>query len=513
MSYRRTLSPETAAAKTGFSTASAYRIEADPRLPWAKTEPRGRRRPDPLEPYWDAEVVPILKAAPGMRVIGVLEELRRRHPDLHPNIRRTLERRILAWRALHGPEQDVIFRQEHEPGRLGLSDFTDTGCLGVSIAGEALGHRLYHFRLVFSGFEHAHVVLGGESFAALAEGLQNALWALGGAPKEHRSDSLSAAFRNLAADAREDITERYAALMGHYGMTATRNNTGVAHENGSIESAHGHLKQALEDALLLRGSRDFPDLDAYRAFVDAIVGRRNANLAKPIALEKATLAPLPRGRTTDFEEKVIPVTSSGGFILRRVFYTVPSRLIGHRLRVRIFDDRLECFLGMTPVATLRRGRPVSASQGGHRASEGRPSYTTGYVVDYRHVIRSLRRKPMALANLVYRDQLFPRPAYKRAFEALQERGDIRSACKVTVELLALAHERACEAELAEAISADLDAGRLPDLAALRARFRPAETAIPNVAIELAPLRVYDELAEVDAKINTTSANDNAGAAA
>jgi hypothetical protein len=153
MSYRRTLSPESAAAKTGFSTASAYRIEADPRLPWAKTEPRGRRRPDPLEPYWDAEVVPILKAAPGMRVIGVLEELRRRHPDLHPNIRRTLERRILAWRAFHGPEQDVIFRQEHEPGRLGLSDFTDTGCLGVSIAGEALDHRLYHFRLVFSGFE------------------------------------------------------------------------------------------------------------------------------------------------------------------------------------------------------------------------------------------------------------------------------------------------------------------------------------------------------------------------
>ena len=494
MRYRKTLSVEAAAARAGFSTASGYRTEADPRLPSAKTEPRGRRRPDPLEPYWHAEVAPILKAAPGIRVIGVFQELRRRHPDLNPNIRRTLERRILAWRALHGPEQDVIFRQTHEPGRLGLSDFTDASRLAISIAGEPLDHRLYHFRLVFSGFEHAHVVLGGESFAALAEGLQNALWALGGAPKEHRSDSLSAAFRNLAADAREDITERYAALMGHYGMTATRNNT------GSIESAHGHLKQTLEDALLLRGSRDFPDLDAYRAFVDAIVGRRNANLAKPIALEKAALVPLPRARTTDFEEKVIPVTSSGGFILRRVFYTVPARLIGHRLRVRIFDDRLECFLGMTPVASLRRGRPVSDNKGGH-------------VVDYRHVIRSLQRKPMALANLVYRDQLFPRAAYRRVFDALQGRGDVRTACKVTVELLALAHERACEAELAEAIAADLDAGRLPDLAVLRARFRPAETAIPNVAVELAPLRVYDELVAVAASINTTSANANEGAAA
>ena len=345
MSYRRTLSPETAAAKTGFSTASAYRIEADPRLPWAKTEPRGRRRPDPLELYWDAEVVPILKAAPGMRVIGVLEELRRRHPDLHPNIRRTLERRILAWPALHGPEQDVIFRQEHEPGRLGLSDFTDTGCLGVSIAGEALGHRLYHFRLVFSGFEHAHVVLGGESFAALAEGLQNALWALGGAPKDHRSDNLSAAFRNLAADAREDITERYAALMGHYGMTATRNNTGVAHENGSIESAHGHLKQALEDALLLRGSRDFPDLDAYRAFVARrlpamLVARLCASLSgfsgRPAALRTVIASRGRRGR----------VMSSPG-------PSHPAETDDPSLALDLPLDRIEPYTSVMPVQFVR----------------------------------------------------------------------------------------------------------------------------------------------------------------
>ena len=499
MDYRRTLSPEAAAAKVGFSTASAYRIEADPRPPTQKKEPRGRRRPDPLALYWEAEIVPILKAASGIRVIGVLQELRRRHPDLGSNIRRTLERRIQAWRSLHGPEQDVIFRQEHEPGRLGLSDFTDANGLGVTIANEPFDHRLYHFRLAFSGFEHAHVVLGGESFTALAEGLQNALWALGGAPKEHRSDSLSAAFHNLAADARDDVTQRYAALMGHYGMTATRNNRGVAHENGSIESAHGHLKRALEDALLLRGSREFADLDAYRAFVDAIVGRRNANLAKRIALEKEALEPLPKGRTTDFEEKVIPVTSSGGFILRRVFYTVPSRLIGHRLRVRIFDDRLECLLGATRVVTLRRGRPASDTRGGH-------------VVDYQHVIHALRRKPMALANLVYRDQLFPRAPYRRVFEALQESGDLRGACKVAVELLALAHERACEAELAEAIAAELDAKRLPDLAALRRRFRPETATIPNVAVKLAPLGSYDELVQVGDK-TANSIDADVGAAA
>jgi len=250
MSYRKSNGTDVAAAKAGFSPATGFRINGDPRLPSQKHKPRSRRRPDPLAEVWEAEILPVLKAAPGIRAIAVLEEIRRRHPEISPGVRRTLERRMRAWRALAGPEQDVIFRQEHEPGRLGLSDFTETNGLGITIRGIALDHRLYHFRLAFSGFEHAHVVLGGESFVALAEGLQNALWALGGVPHEHRSDSLSAAFCNLDRDARDDLRQRYQGLMRHYGMTPTRNNRGVAHENGSIESAHGHLKRALEDALL-----------------------------------------------------------------------------------------------------------------------------------------------------------------------------------------------------------------------------------------------------------------------
>ena len=206
MQFRKTDPAAIAAAKAGFSPATAYRLEKNPRLPSQKKAPRGRRRPDPLENIWESEVVPMLKAAPSSRPIGVFEELRRRHLDMSPGLRRTLERRIRAWRAVHGPEQEVIFRQEHPPGRMGLSDFSDMRDLGVSIAREPLDFRLYHFRLPFSGFESAHVVLGGESFVALAEGLQNALWTLGGAPRQHRSDSLSAAFRNLDDDAQEDLT-------------------------------------------------------------------------------------------------------------------------------------------------------------------------------------------------------------------------------------------------------------------------------------------------------------------
>ncbi len=484
MKLRITHSAPIAAAKAGFSPASAYRCDADPRRPSQKAAARTRRRPDPLAGIWDEEVVAMLKAAPGLRAVGVFEEICRRHPELAPGVRRTLERRVRCWRAVHGPEQDVIFRQTQLPGRLGLSDFTAMADLGVLVAGMALDHRLYHFRLAFSGWEHAHVVLGGESFVALAEGLQNALWALGGAPAEHRSDSLSAAFRNLEPDAAVDATRRYDELCAHYAMTPTRNNAGIAHENGAIESPHGHLKAAIEDALQLRGVRDFDDLPAYRRFLDELVGRRNARRRKPLELERALLRPLPARRSDDWEDVLVSVTSASGFTLRKVFYSVPSRLIGHRLRVHLFDDRLDCFLGSSFLMSLRRGRAPSGS-GRH-----------AHVVDYRHVIHALKRKPGALLNLVYRDQLFPRQAYARLFDALLAREGDRRACKFMVEVLALAHERACEAELAEIIATALEAGDLPELAALRQRFVPT-AGFPAVTVTLGALSAYDELATVD----------------
>ena len=480
MKLKQTIAVPIAAARAGFSTASAYRINEDPRLPSQRKRPRERRRPDPLADIFDSEIVPLLEAAPGLRAVALFEEIRRRHPDLDPGIRRTLERRIRSWRAIHGPDQEVIFRQLHEPGRMGLSDFTDMGDLAVTVARVPLDHRLYHFRLVWSGFEHAHVILGGESYVALAEGLQNALWAVGGAPIEHRSDSLSAAFHNLDADARADLTLRYDALCEHYGMAPTRNNRGVAHENGSIESSHGHLKAAVLDALLLRGSRDFDDLAAYRLFVDEIVSRKNRRNGARIDTERATLQPLPSARTSDYEEVIVTVTSTSGFTLRKVFYTVPSRLIGHRLRVRLYDDRLDLFIGGTRLMTLPRGRSINHA-------------THAHVVDYRHVIHSLRQKPMALLKLVYRDQLFPREAYRLTFDRLIDALPERAACRQMVELLSLAHERGCEAELAAMLAECLAANRLPDLAALRLRFAPDPAALPEVVVELTPLSDYDAL--------------------
>ena len=180
--------------------------------------------------------------------------------------------------------------------------------------------------------------------------------------------ALSAAFRNLKRDAREDLTRRYEGLLADYGMEGSRNNRGRAHENGSVEGAHGHLKRAIGDALLLRGSRDFETLDAYRAFVAQVASRRNARSRARIDAERAVLGPLPKRRTDGFEETLVRVTSTGGFSLRRVFYTVPSRLVGHRLRVRLYDDRLVLYAGTEELMTLPRGhagpgRPAGAGGG------------------------------------------------------------------------------------------------------------------------------------------------------
>jgi hypothetical protein len=485
MKHRAHHTQAVAAAKAGFSERTARRLEAEPEARIRrKAEPRPwRTRVDPLADIWASDIGPMLEAAPSLRPVTILNELARRYPERDwPSHRRTLERQIRTWKAQHGPDQEVVFRQEHPPGRMGLSDFTDARGLAVTIAGQPLDHRLYHFAMAFSGWEHAEVVLGGESFVALAGGLQAALWELGGVPELHRSDSLSAAFRNLEPEAASDVTDRYEALCRDYGMAPTRNNRGVAHENGSIESRHGHLKDRLDQALLLRGSRDFADLDAYRRFVAEVVAQANASRRDLLALEQPHLRPLPAARTPAYEETTVRVTSSSGFVLRRVFYTVPSRLMHHRLRVRIHDDRLECFLGGTHVLTLARGRPPVPGRNVH-----------GYVVNYRHIIHSLRRKPQALLNLVYRDQLFPRAAYRRTWEALTAALDPRLACRTMVGLLALAHEAGCEADLAADLDRTLDAGELPDLPALQDRFAPAVAEMPTVTVALPAAADYNTL--------------------
>ena len=273
---------------------------------------------------------------------------------------------------------------------------------------------------------------------------------------------------------------RYTALLEHYGLAGTRNNRGVSHENGSVESSHRYLKEAIEQALLLRGHRDFDDRVAYEGFVREVVMRRNRRNAAAFRVERGQLQDLPVRRTTEFAEEQAMVTRSGTFTVRAVLYSAPSRLIGHLLKVRLYADRLDCYVSGAPVLTLPRGARAANS-------------TRGRQLDYRHFIDSLKRKPQAFKGLVYRDDLFPREAYRRTWEQLELKLTTRQACQAIVALLEMAAHDGVEAVLAQRLDALLAAGVLPDVKRLREEFMPHEAAVPVVTVVMPPASRYDAL--------------------
>ena len=479
MNHRKKKSQELAAAKAGISARSARRIDKAVVLPSQTPRRYWRSRADPFVDVWDTEIVPLLKSAPKLMAVTLLRKLQNDHPGRFADgMLRTLQRHIRQWRAMEGPPKEVFFPQVYAPGHRGLSDFTSVGELLITIAGVAFVHILYHFVLAFSRWEHAEVVEGGESFEALSKGLQNALWQAGGAPQEHRSDSLSAAFKNLTEE--HDFTVRYTSLLDHYGMAATRNNRGLGHENGSVESSHRFLKEALEQALLLRGHRDFDDRAAYENFVREVVMRRNRRNAAAFRIERAQLQDLPIRRTTDFIEEEARVTRCGTFTVRAILYSAPSRLIGHTLKVRLYSDRLDCYLSGTLVLTLARGMRS-------------PINGRGRVIDYRHFIEELKRKPQAFKGLVFRDALFPRDAYRRTWEHLDSKLTRRQACQTIVALLDMAAHDGVEAVLAQRLEVLLAVGQLPDVKRLRDELTPRKTAVPMITVEIPPASRYDAL--------------------
>jgi transposase InsO family protein len=478
---RGSLTQESAAARMGISVSSARRIERRSELPSQRGARQWRTRTDPLAEVWDDEVVPLLQGAPGLMAVTVLEELQRRHPgQFAHSVIRTLQRRVRAWRAQHGAEREIYFAQEHPPGRLALSDFTLADELGVHIAGTPFAHRLYQFSFAHSGWRHACVVRGGESFQALSSGLQEALWMAGGVPEEHRTDSLSAAFNNLGEH--QELTRRYDQLCQHYGMRASRNNPGQSHENGAIESRQGSLKRALDQALLLRGSREFADLACYEQFLAETLRRLNTRCTRAWELERVRLAALPARRTVDFEEIDARVSKFGTFSAKSALYSVPSRLAGHRLKVRLYSAHLEAWLG--GVKVFECDRLYGNTRDRH------PSR-----IDWRHMLPSLKRKPGAFARWVLRDAMFPRSEYARTWLHLRDRLDERSACRLMIDLLDLADQANVVAELAVVLAELLDQGTVPDIEVLRTRFAPRAPQMPSVHVVLPPVRVYDELLE------------------
>lgn len=465
-----------AAAKANLSERTGRRIDKGEITFNRKKDRHWRTRHDPLEKLWVSTVRPMLEANPELTPITLHEYLCDNYtPPYNSNYLRTLQRRIKQWRLKHGVEQEVMFRQEKIPGDMGISDFTQLNDAQITIRQEPLDHRYYHYRLVFSGWAFVKIILGGESFAALSAGLQDALWRCGGVPAQHRTDSLSAAYNNHSDEMQ--FTAQYEALSKHYGFKPTRNNPGVSHENGAIESPHGHLKKRIRQALLLRGSNDFESLDAYQSFVDGIVTRMNRQCKTRFEEDMKSLKTLPKHRTHDYSEVSVTVTSSSTITVKRVLYTVPSRLIGSHLRVHLYDDKLELYAGHEKVAELPR------------------IYVKGVLrnrqVDYRHVIHSLAKKPQAFRSSQLRDDLLPNADYQGIWQYVDRHLESKKACKYIVSLLHLAASENCEAALGRYVCQGIAKNELPSLDNCREHFAHSPDHYPLTQAKQHCLHDYD----------------------
>lgn len=470
------ISQETAAAKAGISVRSGRRIENASTTPRPKNERAWRTREDPLEAVWETELVPLLRAEPDLTGTTLLEYLEEHYPTHYDQrLLRTLQRRVKQWKALHGPDKPVIFRQQAEAGRQGFSDFTHPDST-ITIAGKSFKHLLYQFRLAFSGWRSVTVVQGGESYAALSTGLQRALQQAGGCPIEHRTDSLSAARNN-----RQNLwTDAYADLCGHYNMTPTRNNLGESHENGIIECANGSLKRRLSQQLKLRGSHNFDSIESYQHFVDQVVERLNRRSHSRFQEERQALQGLPEQQTANYQTLNLKVTRSSTIEVRRVVYSVPSRLIGERVQVRLYHDTLMIYVGQQIALTLARIYPASGSA---RAKS----------IDYKHLIHALAAKPQAFRYSQLRDELLPDDNYRQLWQHADKALESREACKWIVTVLRLAHEYDAEKQLGEELLIEVKSGKFASIKAIQDRFFRPSLAVPELQGKQHDLQSYNTL--------------------
>ena len=464
----------TAALRAGLSPNTARKYLRAGRLPSELVSPRTwRTRPDPFAADW-AELRARLADAPELEATTLFEDLLRRKPDGYtPGQVRTLQRRVKQWRAQAGPPKRIFFPQVHRPGEAMQTDFTWASTLGVTIGGAPFPHLLCHPVLPYSNWEWA-TICQSESMAALRRGVQAALGRLGRAPTYHQTDNSTAATHDLRTGKR-GFNAEYEALVQHYGMVPRTIEVGEKEQNGDVESLNGVLKRRLDQQLLLRGSREFGSRDAYEGWVHACIEAANRLRAARVAEELAVMRPVPAARLPEFVEHDVRVTAWSTIRVKHNAYSVPSRLAREVVRVRIFDERLEVFFGGAPQLTVAR----LPGRHGHR-------------INYRHIIWSLVRSPGAFERYRYRDDLFPTPAFRRAYDALRDAQEVRTAEVEYVRILHLAAST-MESDVDQALERLLAARTVPTAEQVRALVSPERPEVPALAVGAVDLAEYDGL--------------------
>ena len=464
-------SQKVSAAKAGMDVKTARKYIKSGELPSEMKKSYERDQPNVFDEHWD-EITQMLTHSPTLQAKTIFDYLLRQYPDHYQASQlRTLQRHIQKWRASYGASKAVIFRQHIQPGKQSQSDFTCMNLLNITINGEEFKHLLFHFMLPYSRWESVSLCFS-ESFETLTYGYEKAVWELGSVVKEHRTDNLTAATQAIGS--RREFTTRWQQFMAHYKVTPTTNNAGVSHENGSVEKSHDTLKNAIEQALLLRGSTDFPNQKNYLAFVETIVASRNIQRKERLLEEIPDFKELPDKKWYAPDVMTVRVSTGSTIQLLGIPYTVPSRLIHYTLTAYIFHNEIILYYQNQKLQTMPRIHGASLAG-----------------INYRHIIDSLIRKPGAFAHYQYHQAMFPRLGFRKAYDALRQ-SIPATADKDYLKILQLAKLHS-EQEVTDALELLLQESQCPTANAVKQLMDAYRKQSTPVNVFNANLSEYDDL--------------------
>lgn len=468
-----------AAIKSGMDRKTAGKYLKSGKYPSESMRERAwRTRKDPFAEDWP-EIAARLKDAPELEAKALFEHLLGGDPSkpikYDPGQLRTFQRRVKQWRATEGPDKEVFFAQEHRPGEAMQTDFTSGNELAITIRGVPFEHLLGQSVLPYSNWQWA-TRCRSESLMAMKRQLQESLFKLGRVAKYHQTDNTTAATHDVPS-LKRDYNRDYEKLVKYFGMEPRTIAVGKKEQNGDVEAQNGALKRRLKQHLLLRGSRDFDSEEDYEAWVQQVCEQANQLRCKKVAEELAVMRKVKVNRLLEYTEEHMTVSGWSTIRIKHNSYSVPSRLIGETVRVRVYENRLEVWYGGEWQLTMERllGR-------------------NKHHIDYRHIIWSLVQKPGAFERYKYREDLFPTLTFRRAYDALAA---ALTGWDADVDYLRILHLAAStmEAEVEAALDLLLEQSEVPRIERVKTLVLPSETevSVPSMPVYEVDLADYDDL--------------------
>jgi len=452
------------------------------RKPSELRKPRTHRtRPDPFEADWPA-LVAQLESAPNLESKALFDWICEERPGTYePGQLRTLQRHVRRWRSQH-VDQVVSLPQLRQPGEVMQTDGTWMNLLAITIAGQPFPHLFIHSVLAYSNWEWGRIAQS-ESFLALEHGLKSTLNELGFLPAIHQTDQSTAAthqLREAGRSGRWRYNDAYAGLMTELSLEPRTTHVRSPDENGDIEAANGSFKRDVEQALLLRGGRDFPSETDYEVFLEGVLHRRNKGRHLRLAEEKAVMRPLTTPLQPAVRVEQVRVSRDGTIRILHRTYSVPSSLVGQMVTVHATERTLAIYYDNARIEQIPR-----------------LTGTKRHLIQVRHVIDSLLRKPGGFRNYRYLDDLFPSLVFRQAWDALSTRLSARRADLAYLRILKLA-AMTLESDVAAALASLLAESAPWDDETVNTHLAPTTSVVPDLATGKVCLAEYDLLLAFDA---------------